>query len=160
MSKSMNVVLAAALGFAVCAPVYAADASDNSRSTAWSDAKIKAEMDKCHQLSAAAQSKCIVNIRPTLGTTTAWTDDQISPAREKCNGLTGTAQAKCIVNIRSVTTPGYAVAMNSGTTSSDENVVRHGVGTEEEYTAAIKGCESADDRERCIANAKDHFGRM
>lgn len=160
MSKSLNIVLAAAFGFAASMPLYAADTSDNSRSTAWSDAKVKAEMDKCHQLSAAAQGKCVVNLRPTLGTTSAWNDDQISAARDKCNGLTGTAQAKCIVNMRSVTMPGSAVAMNSGTVSSDENVVKHGVGTEEEYTAAIKGCESADDRERCIANAKDHFGRM
>jgi hypothetical protein len=159
MSKSLNIILAAALGFAVSAPSYAADASDNSRSTAWSDAKVKAEMDKCHKLSASAQSKCIVNLRPTLGTTAAWTDEQISAARDKCNSLTGTAQARCIVNIRPVTA-GDNVALYTGAVSSDENVVKHGVGTEEEYTAALKGCESADDRDRCISNAKEHFGRM
>jgi len=159
MSKSTNILLAAALGFAVCAPSYAADASDNSRSTAWSDSKVRSEMDKCHKLSASDQSKCIVNLRPTLGTTTAWSDAQISAARDKCNGLTGTAQARCIVNIRPVTA-GDAMAMNSGAVSSDANVVKYGVGSEEEYTAALKECESAADKDRCISNAKDHFGRM
>jgi hypothetical protein len=159
MSKSLNVLLAAALGFAVSAPLYAADPSDNSRSTAWSDSKVRAEMDKCHKLSASAQSKCIVNIRPTLGTTTAWTDAQINAARDKCNSLTGTAQARCIVNIRPVTA-GDNVAMYSSAVSSDENVVKHGVGNEEEYTAALKECESAADKDRCVSNAKDHFGRM
>jgi hypothetical protein len=66
MSKLTRVALAAALGFAVSAPVYAADTSSNS-STAWSDSQVRAAMDKCESLNltGTAEAKCIVNIRRT-----------------------------------------------------------------------------------------------
>ena len=128
MSKLLNVALAAALGFAVSAPLYAADttqASPAKRTTAMSDAEVRAAMDKC-------------------------------------NNLTGTAHAKCIVNIRAAGGGGSSLAVGAGGASADENTVKTSKYTEEEYTAAIKGCESANvpDRDRCIADAKDHFGRM
>ena len=68
MSRFLNVVLAAALGFAVSAPLYAADtsqASQTKRSVAMSDAELRAAMSKCNSLPGNAQAKCIVNIRPT-----------------------------------------------------------------------------------------------
>ncbi len=63
MSKLLNVGLAAALGFAVSAPLYAADTQN--RTTAMSDAEVRAAMDKCNNLTATAKAKCIANIRPT-----------------------------------------------------------------------------------------------
>jgi hypothetical protein len=68
MSRLLNVALAAALGFAVSAPLYAADTSPSSqtyRSTAMSDADARAALAKCDNLTGTAQGKCIVNIRPT-----------------------------------------------------------------------------------------------
>lgn len=68
MSKLLNIALAAALGFAVSAPLYAADTaqtSNQTRSTAWSDQQIHAARDKCKNLTAGDQARCIVNIRPT-----------------------------------------------------------------------------------------------
>jgi len=68
MSKLLNVALAAALGFAVSTALYAADTSQSSqanRSTAWSDAEVRAGMDKCNNLTGTPRAKCIVNIRPT-----------------------------------------------------------------------------------------------
>jgi hypothetical protein len=67
MSKLLNAALAAALGFVVSAPVYAADTSQTSqakRSPGWTDAE-RAAMDKCHGLTATPEAKCIVNVRPT-----------------------------------------------------------------------------------------------
>ena len=63
MSKLLKVALAAALGFAVSAPLYGADSQN--RSTGWSDSEVRAAMDKCNNLSGNAQAKCIVNIRAT-----------------------------------------------------------------------------------------------
>jgi hypothetical protein len=128
MSKLLIVALAAALGFAVSAPLYAADTPQSSQanqSTAWSDAQIRAAMDKC-------------------------------------NNLTGTAHAKCIVNIRPAGGGGSSLATKVGDSSADANTVKSGTGTEEEYTAAVQKCASVDaaDRDRCMTDAKDHFGRM
>lgn len=122
MSKLLNIALAAALGFAVSAPLYAADTS---------------------QASQAKQ-------------TTAMSDAEVRAATDKCNNLTGTAHAKCIVNIRPAGGGGSSLAVGV-----NENTVKSGNDTEE-YTAAVKKCESAKaaDKDRCIADAKDHFGRM
>ena len=69
MSKLCNVALAAALGFAVSAPLYAAETSQGSqtqyRTTAMPDAEIRAAMAKCDKLTATPQARCIANIRPT-----------------------------------------------------------------------------------------------
>jgi hypothetical protein len=70
MSKLLNIALAAALGFAVSAPLYAADTSQASQAkqtTAMSDAEARAAMDKCNNLTGTAHAKCIVNIRPAGG---------------------------------------------------------------------------------------------
>jgi len=160
MSKLPYIVLAAALCFAASAPLHAANTSGGAPSTAWPDAKVNSAMDTCHKLAVPARGKCIVNIRPTEATSAAWTDAQISAAREKCNDLSGTDRAKCIINIRPVTATGENVAMHRA--SSDEATVKHGIGTEEEYTAAVKECDSASgaEKDRCVANVKDHFGRM
>ena len=121
MSKLLNVALAAALGFAVSAPLYAADTQN--RTTAWSDSEVRTAMDKCNNLTATAKSKCIVNIRPTAGDRTSMT-------------------------------PG---------SNTEANVVKDGnARAEEEYSAAVKQCESANapDRDRCVATAREKFGRM
>jgi hypothetical protein len=68
MSKLLNLALAAALGFAVSAPLYAADTSQSpqaNRTAAMSDAEYRAAMDKCNTLTDTAKGRCIVNIRPT-----------------------------------------------------------------------------------------------
>jgi hypothetical protein len=68
IAKLLNVALAAALGFAVCTPLYAADTSQTpqaSRTDTMSDADYRAAMDKCNKLTDTARGKCIVNIRPT-----------------------------------------------------------------------------------------------
>ena len=126
MSKLLNVAIAAALGFAVSAPLYAAETSDASmakRTTALSDAQVRTAMDKCNNLTGTAHAKCIVNIRPTAA--------------------------------------GDRVAMTTDS-AKDDNVVKHGKYTEEEYSAAVKECESADtaNRDRCLSDANQRFGRM
>ena len=121
LSKFLKVVLGASLGFAVSAPLYAADAT---RTEAWSDSQVRAAMDKCKTMPAADQVKCTVNIRPAGGG--------------------GSSHAVGVADASSATT------------------VKSGKFTEEEYMAAVKQCEgpNVSDRERCIADTKDHFGRM
>jgi hypothetical protein len=69
MSKLRNVALAAALGFAASAPLYAAETSQGSqtqyRTTAMSDSEVRAAMAKCDKLTATPQARCIANIRRT-----------------------------------------------------------------------------------------------
>ena len=121
MSKLLNVVIGASLGFAISAPLYAAN---STQSEAWSDSQVRAAMDKCKGLKSGEQAKCIVNIRPAGGG--------------------GSSLAVSVPDSGSSTT------------------VKAGKYTEEEYTAAIKQCEAPNvsDKERCIADTKDHFGRM
>jgi hypothetical protein len=91
-------------------------------------------------------------------TTQAWSDAKVSAATSKCSGLTGTEAARCVVNIRPEGGGGSSVA----TAVTAENVVRAGVPTEEEYMSAMKHCDSADvaDKDRCMADVKDRYGRM
>ena len=112
MSKLLNVALAAALGFAVSAPLYAADTSQTSqttRSTAWSDAEVRAAMDKCNNLIGTAQAKCIVNIRPTPAMTpgssaegstvkdrTALTEAEYAAALKECESANAADKDRCI----------------------------------------------------------------
>ena len=84
-------------------------------------------------------------------------DDNYKAAMKKCDSLPQTEQAKCIVNIRptDASRSGSAVA-----SSTDTNTVKAGAERDADYAAAVKECEGAADRQRCIDNAKDHFGRM
>jgi hypothetical protein len=129
MSKLRKVAFAAALGFAISAPVYAAD----SRTPEWSDAQVRAAMDKCESLNLTGteEAKCIVNIRRT-------------PAGRS-----------------TMTTPGsdYPPVY----TSDQSNVVKDGTARlEEEYAAAVRECEAVKggDNDRCVNVAKERFGRM
>ena len=121
-AKLLNLALAAALGFGLSASLHAADMNSTSQATrtsAWSDADVKAAFATCGKLTGSEQSKCIANIRPT-----------------------------------EAMTPGASPPANS---------VRDGTAvTDEEYSAAVKECESTDnvDKDRCINTAKEHFGRM
>ena len=136
MWKLLNVALAAALGFAVNVPSYAADkpqTSQTSRSTAWSDAEIRTAMDKCNNLNLTGtpEAKCIVNIRPTPGDKVAMTP--------------------------------YSSAAGNTVKNAESNTVKDGTAiVEAEYAAAVKTCESvnAADMDGCINTAKEHFGRM
>jgi hypothetical protein len=122
MSTLRNLAFGVALGFAASAPGYSADtprASQPNQADAWSDAQVRAAMDKC-------------------------------------NNLTGTERARCIVNIRPAGGGGSSVAVGV----SDENTVKTGKYTDEEYMAAMKKCDTANDKDRCVADVKDHFGRM
>lgn len=118
MSKLTSAILGIAIGLAAATPLLAADAQ---RTEAWSEAQIRAAMDKC-------------------------------------KGLTGSERARCTVNIRPAGGGGSSVA----TSTPDDKVVKQSLGSDEEYSAAIKKCDSAEAnaRDRCIADVKDHFGRM
>ena len=131
MSKLIKVALAAALGFAVSAPVYAADTSANSRSPAWSDAQVRAAIEKCESLNltGTAEAKCIANIRRT-------------PAGDKVTGADYPSGSASDSDLSNVVKDGTARA-------------------EEEYAAALKECEAVNsDKDRCVNVAKERFGRM
>jgi hypothetical protein len=145
MWKMRNAALAAALGFAVSVPLYAADTyqldtpqnAQGTQSAAWSDADVTAALSTCDSWTGTEQAKCVVNIRPTIAMARA------EPA------YPSTAQG----------TP----AREYGPTSANGNTVKDGTPiTEAEYAAAVKDCESASagDKDRCINTAKEHFGRM
>jgi hypothetical protein len=91
--------------------------------------------------------------------TQAWSDSQVRAAMDKCNGLTATERAKCIVNIRPAGGGGSSLAV---AVAGDEKTVKAGKYTEEEYMAAIHQCDAPNvtDKDRCVADVKDHFGRM
>ena len=131
MSKLIKVALAAVLGYAVSAPVYAADTSSNSRSTAWTDSQVRAAMDKCESLNltGTAEAKCIVNIRRT-------------PPGDKVAMTPGSDYPSSASYDDNVVRDGTARA-------------------EEEYTAALKECEAKNiDKDRCVNATKERFGRM
>lgn len=131
MKKLQNLAFAAALGFAVSAPLFAADTSWNSetnRSTAWSDAQVNAALDECNNLPQNSRARCIVNIRPTAaGESAAMTSGQSS------HYLSSEANAVKDGNARA----------------------------EEERTAAIEQCQSwgAADIDRCVNTVTERFGR-
>ena len=95
---------------------------------------------------------------PSTRTTQAWSDSKVSAATSKCDALTGTEAARCVVNIRPEGGGGSSVA----TAVTAENVVKAGVPTEEEYMSAMKHCDAADvsDRDRCVTDVKERYGRM
>jgi hypothetical protein len=127
MSKLLKAVLAAALGFAVSVPLYAADTTSRA---------------------------------DTTRTTEAWSDSQYRAATNKCNALSGTEAAKCIVNIRRAGGGGSSLAV--AVPDENANTVKSGKFNEEEYMAAMKRCDAPNvtDKDRCVADVKDHFGRM
>lgn len=112
MSKLLKVALAAALGFAVSAPLYAAATSQSSPtigSAAWSDAEVRAAMEKCDNLTGTAQAKCIVNIRPTVGMTqgssaegnqvkdgTTLTEAEYAAAVKECESASRADKDRCV----------------------------------------------------------------
>ena len=93
--------------------------------------------------------------------TEAWSDSQVRAAMDKCNSMPAADQAKCIVNIRPSGGGGSSQAVGVADASSAKTVKSDRY-TEEEYMAAVKQCEGpkVKDKERCMADAKDHFGRM
>ena len=77
----------------------------------------------------------------------------------KCNNLAENERAKCIVSIRPTESSGLT---DPAPTGSDANTVKDGSAQKDaEYAAAVRECEAvgAVDRQRCIDNAKEHFGR-
>jgi hypothetical protein len=92
------------------------------------------------------------------GTTHAWSDSEIHSAMSKCEGLTGTEASRCIVNIQ----PQGRGRSPAATAVADEQVVKTGVPTEEEYMSAMKRCDTSDvaDRDQCITDVKSRYGRM
>jgi hypothetical protein len=119
MSKLLNIALATALGFAVSAPLYAADTSSASqakRTTAMSDAEVRAATDKCNNLTGTAHAKCIVNIRPaggggsslavgvgdssaernTVKDGTANTDAEYAAAVKECESVKAADRDRCV----------------------------------------------------------------
>ena len=132
MKKLQNLALATVLGFAVSAPLFAADTSwntENNRSAEWSDAQVNAALDKCNNLPENAQAKCIVNIRPMPpGDTHAATSS----------------------------------GQSSYNLSSEADVVRDGnARAEQERIAAIEQCQSwhTVDMDRCVNTLTERFGR-
>ena len=92
------------------------------------------------------------------GRVEAWSDAQVRTAMDKCKGLGPQERARCVVNIRPMGGGGSSLAVSV----PDDKIVKQGVGNEEEYTAALKKCDSAEGaaRDRCVADIKDHYGRM
>jgi hypothetical protein len=93
--------------------------------------------------------------------TAAMSDSQANAALEKCRGMTGTEGARCVVNIRPAGGGGSSRAVSVDV--DDENAaVKTGLFTDDEYAAAVKHCDAGKpkNRERCIANVRDSFGRM
>ena len=86
--------------------------------------------------------------------------DGYQVAMKKCSNLPETEQAKCIVNIRPTSPSGMS---SSDPSSADASAVKDGSSQKDaEYAAAVRECEAvvAADKQRCIDNAKEHFGRM
>lgn len=131
MTKLQNLALAAALGFTVSAPLYAADTSWNSetnQSTEWSDAQVNAALDECNNLPENSRAKCIVNIRPTaVGETAAMTSGR------SAHYLSSESNAVKDGNAR----------------------------VEEERIAAVEQCQSrnAADIDLCVNTVTERFGR-
>ncbi len=125
MSKLICAVLGASLGFAISAPLYAADAP---RTEAWSDSQVQAAMDKCNALPVNERAKCVVNIRPAGGG--------------------GSSLATHVEDAK--------------THGEEAKTVKSGNETDLEFVAAIKQCDASKgtDKDRCIADVKDHYGRM
>jgi hypothetical protein len=112
MSRLLNVALAAALGFAASAPLYAAEMSQsaqtNNRSAAMSDAEVRAALDNCNNLTETPQARCIVNIRPTgamapgssaEGTVkdgTPITEAEYAAAPKECESADATSKDRCV----------------------------------------------------------------
>ncbi|HEX4985022.1 MAG TPA: hypothetical protein VFV71_03010 [Burkholderiales bacterium] len=92
--------------------------------------------------------------------TEAWSDAQIDAARAKCQGLKGTEGARCFVNIRPAGGGGSSVAVSVPDATDNGSVVR--AAGDEDYVAEMKRCDSTESamKERCIADVRDHFGRM
>ena len=92
--------------------------------------------------------------------TAAMSDTQANEALDKCKGLTGTEGARCVVNIRSAGGGGSSRAMP--VREEDESTVKTGLFTDDEYAAAVQHCDNGKpkNRDRCIANVRDSFGRM
>ena len=128
MSRLLSIAIAAALGSAVSAPLYAADTVQSSTNAT------------TH--------------------TAAMSDTQASEALDKCKHMTGTEGARCVVNIRPAGGGGSSRAVS--VMEDDENAVKTGLFTDDEYAAAVKHCDNGKpkNRDRCIANVKDSFGRM
>ena len=67
-------------------------------------------------------------------------------------------RARCVVNIRPAGGGGSSLAVSV----PDDKLVKQGVNNEEEYVAALKKCDGLNGKERdnCVADIKDHYGRM
>src|SRR3954468_24761049 len=93
--------------------------------------------------------------------TAAMSDTQADAALEKCRSMTGTEGARCVVNIRPAGGGGTSRAMSVQVDDAN-TAVKTGQFTDDEYAAAVKHCEAGKpkNRERCIANVRDSFGRM
>jgi hypothetical protein len=111
MSKLLNVALAVALGFAISRSLYAADTPQRSqtyRSTAMSDAEVRAALDKCDSLTETPQARCIVNIRPTVAMTpgssaegmvkdgTPITEAEYAAAVKECESADAANRERCV----------------------------------------------------------------
>jgi len=78
-------------------------------------------------------------------------------AMKECRKLASTEQARCIVNVRPTAAGGKTGMTPEATTAKDGTA-----GTDADYAAALKECESASvaDKDRCINAAKERFGRI
>ncbi len=115
-------------------------------------------MSKLLNIAAAAGlgiAACMPVFAATAVNTEAWSESRIKSAMDKCNGLTGTERARCTVNIRPAGGGGSSLAV-----SVPGDTVKQAQGSDEDFMAEIKKCDGAKDPERCIADVKDHFGRM
>jgi len=103
MTKLLNIAIAAALGFAVIAPVYAVDtyrSTQAQQTTAMSDADFNAAMSKCNNLTGTAHAKCIVNIRPTPAGDRTATNSGSSSDRNTVKDGNAAAEAEYLAAVK------------------------------------------------------------
>src|SRR5579859_2165862 len=103
MTKLLNIAVAAALGFAVSAPVYALDtyrSTPAKQTTAMSDADFNAAMSKCNNLTGTAHAKCIVNIRPTPAGDRAATNSGSSSDKNTVKDGSAAADAEYLAAVK------------------------------------------------------------
>lgn len=153
MSKLTKTTIAAAFGFMLATPLYAADTPSTQ-----SNPNARSAMEKCNKLTGAEQAKCVVNVSPQGGGgSSVATKDNSAAAMDQANGRDNrdsTARTQ---------EQGTAAGTTTGAASGGGTAVKDGSTNQtDEYAAAVKECEAANapDKDRCIEKAKEHHGRM
>src|SRR4051812_23709613 len=130
------------------------------RSTNWGDTMtsklLNAVLAAAFGLSVSAFSYAADTQQALPAKRSAISSEAEASAMKECRKLTATEQARCIVNVRPIA-GGGKVGMTPEATTAKDGIT----GTDADYAAALKECESVNvaDKDRCISVAKERFGR-